>query len=144
MSLLTDFRAPGSGRRQARREDRLAADNARLRRLLSGAEALIEGLRVQLADRDQELTDEKTAHADARRRLEIAIRANRCNSEAETVTTDVTALRAAVADQYVDPEPAGPQYAPYRRIVGRTVTVMPLWASPQAAGPTNIPLAVAS
>lgn len=65
MSLLTDLRAPGSGRRQARREDRLAAEAERLRHLLTGAERLIQGLQQEAEERDERIAQLEANQVDA-------------------------------------------------------------------------------
>lgn len=165
MSLIT-LRAPGHGRRQAGVKPRLAAENQRLhdevrnpKNKLEGAGQLIAGLQVQLVDADEQrqaevrrvarvlgdgvhaLNLERHAHQVTRARLDAAIRANTCNAEATTVQTDVTVLRAAVADRFVEPPAPGPQYASYRRVVSPVIRVMPLWDSPQAAHPAAINLA---
>ncbi|WUH94611.1 hypothetical protein OG900_33650 [Streptomyces sp. NBC_00433] len=165
MSLIT-FRAPGHGRRQASPNARLAAENQRLRdevrnlrHQLEGAGILINGLRVQLNDADEErqaevravarvlgdgvhaLNLERHAHQVTRGRLDAAVRANTCNTEAATVQTDVTVLRAAMADRFVEEPAPGPEYGPHRRVASRTIRVMPLWDSPQAAHPAAFNLA---
>jgi hypothetical protein len=166
VSLLTVIRQPGHGRRQAAPSARLAAENQRLRdelrqvrHQLQGAGHLIAGLRVQLDDADEQreievrgvarhvgdalhaLYQEQHAHRVTRVRLETAVRSNRANANAETVQTDVTVLRAATADRYEDPPAPGPEYAPYTRMLASpTITVVPLWDSPLAAHPANIPV----
>ena len=164
MSLTTILRPPGKGRRQANPNARIAAANRRLhdetrqlRHWLEGAGWLIEALRAQLADADarrraevaevarvlggqvRDLFDEQQAHARTRQALDIAVRANAANAGATTVETDVSVLRAAVADQYVDAPDPGPEYGAPRRTVSAVIRVVPLWASPQAAHPANIP-----
>lgn len=161
MSLMTAIRKPGHGRRQADPVARLEAENARLRHQLEGAGKLILGLQMDLADIEagrvaevrevarqlgdtaHALLQERHEHFMTRCRLETAVRSNESNAEAVTVQTDVTALRAAPADRFHDAPPPGPQYAAYRRVVASpTITVLPLWDSPLAAHPANIPAAV--
>ena len=164
MSLTTILRPPGKGRRQADPNARLAAanhrlhdDNRQLRHQLDGAGRLIESLRTQLADADaqrraevaevarvlgehvRDLLDERQAHARTRQALDIAVRANAANAGATTVETDVSVLRAAVADQFVDAPDPGPEYGVPRRTVSAVIRVVPLWASPQAAHPAAVP-----
>jgi hypothetical protein len=162
VSLLTAIRQPGHGRRQADPTARLAAENQRLRHQLDGARKLIAGLGVQLddADRDREtevrgiarhlgdalhaLYQEQHTHFTTRCRLETAVRSNRANATAATVQTDVTALRAATADRFEDAPAPGPEYAPYTRMLASpTIRVTPLWDSPLAAHPANIPTVTA-
>jgi hypothetical protein len=165
MSLIT-FRAPGRGRRQAGVNPRLAAENlrlhdevARLRHKLEGAGQLIKGLYVQLDDADERhqaevrqvarvlgdgvhaLNLERHAHQATCGRLAAAVRANTANAEAATVQTDVSVLRAAMADRFVEEPAPGPEYTPPRRVVSPTIQVVPLWDSPQAAHPAAINLA---
>lgn len=158
MSLIT-FRAPGKGRRQASPNARLAAENARLRHQLEGAGHLIAGLYVQLDDADEQrqaevrqvarvlgdgvhtLNLERHAHQVTRNQLAAAVRANAANDGATTVQTDVTVLRAAMADRFVEEAPPGPEYGTHRQAPGRTIQVVPLWNSPQAAHPAAINLA---
>lgn len=157
MSLLTVIRQPGHGRRQAAPSARLAAENQRLRdelrqvqHQLQGAGHLIAGLRGEVrqvarhvGDALHALYQEQHAHFTTRCRLETAVRANQANANAETVQTDVSMLRAATADRYEDAPAPGPEYAPYTRMLASpTITVTPLWASPLAAHPANIPTSV--
>lgn len=160
MSLT--FRAPGHGRRHAKTPVRIAAKDRRrrdrdLKHELEGAGWLIESLRTQLeeahaqhraevaqvarvlGDEAWEVQAERDAHAETRRRLDTAVRSNRANENAETVQTDVTALRATIAD--IVPEDARPvaQYRPFWRLPKSAIRVVPLWHSPQAAHPARIP-----
>lgn len=162
MSLIT-FHRPGPGRRQAEPTARVAAanrrlghENAQLRLRLDGAGHLIASLRTQLANQDAqrrievaqvawvlgeqvlELHEERRNHIATRSQLATAIRSNECNANAETVQTDVTALRAAQADVTPAEHRAVPQYAPYKRVVRPAVRVVALWDSPLAAGPASI------
>jgi hypothetical protein len=165
VSLLTAIRQPGHGRRQAAPSARVAAENQRLRHELAlarhqldGAGHLIAGLRVQLDDADQDraaevrraafeigqalhaLYQEQHAHRVTKCHLETAVRSNQANANAETVQTDVTALRAATADRFEDKPAPGPAYAPYTRALpSKPIEVVPVWASPLAAHPANIP-----
>ena len=164
MSLTTILRPPGKGRRQADPNARLAAanrrlhdDNQQLQHRLEGAGWLIEALRAQLADADaqrlaevadvarvlgehvRDLFDEQQAHARTQQALDIAVRANAANAGATTVETDVSVLRAAVADQYVEAPDPGPEYGAHRSTVSAVIRVVPLWSSPQAAHPAAVP-----
>lgn len=147
MSLLTTLRAPGTGRRQSDPVARVTAENQRLdfelqqeRTARQTAQADLRRTVATLGEIVVMHLRERAAHQETKAKLATAVRANECNVNAETVKTDVTALRAATAD-VVDGEPAkaGPQYRPYRRILRPLIKVVPLWSSPQAAHPARIP-----
>jgi hypothetical protein len=146
MSLIATFRAPGHGRRQAKPEDRLAAEVLRLRAELKREQ---EARRITHAELRQTasvlgewvalLGEEQAAHFETRSRLDTAVRANESNVNADTIQTDVTALRAAIADVVPEDARPVPQYRPFWRLPMSAIRVVPLWHSPQAAHPARIP-----
>lgn len=149
MSLIATFRAPGHGRRQANPEARLAAEVERLRaelqrernaRQITHAElrhtASVLGEWVVL------LGEEQVLHRQTRERLDIAVRSNTANVNADTIQTDVSALRATIADIVPEDARPVPQYRPFWRLPKSAIHVVPLWRSPQAAHPARIPGAV--
>jgi len=111
----------------------------RLRGLLADRYADLHHTAAVLGDQAHALLQERHAHAETRKKLATAIRANRSNAEAKTVQTDVSVLRAAPADAFVDEPAPGPEYAPYERVQGPVVQVMPLGVSPLAAHPARVP-----
>ncbi|NUP46164.1 MAG: hypothetical protein HOW97_02450 [Catenulispora sp.] len=132
MSLITTLRAPGTGRRQADPIARLAAENQRLQEQVDQARAELRHTASVLGEFVVLLGEEQAAHWQTREERDQAVRANRSNSEAETLQTDVTALRAAIADQYVEEPGPGPQYRPYPRFPTNRIRVVPLWLAPFA------------
>jgi len=104
VSLLTDLRAPGTGRRQASREARLAAENARLRHLLTGAEQLIKGQQHENEALQERVAQQAADRVDVgvlRQQLEAAETANR------RLTADYRALKAELENRTaIDVPPA--------------------------------------
>lgn len=122
----------------------LTAENGALRTQLADANTQRQTEVAQIADvlaqhvRDlhdereahaRDLHDEREAHARTKQALQVAIRANEANASATTCETDVTALRAATADQYIESPKPKPAYRPHPR---PAIRVMPLHQAPFA------------
>ena len=149
MSFLT-LLAPGVGRRQAKPNPRLAAENRRLKdrireleHLRAGDSHYIRALEHEHRATASVLGDQYVANSEALAALARAARSNVSNTNAMTVENiDLTALRAAVedeADEYVDHTTAAWRAAnPADMCAGllssRTY-VVPLHKSPLAAVP---------
>lgn len=114
--LLTAFRAPGTGRRQAEPSERLKAENVRLHRRIAALEetaasdhAALQQTAFELGETVHELAAEQAEHDKTMRLLDAAVATN------DTLQTAYT---------------AGPQH---RR-------AMPLWEAPFATtDPAGIP-----
>lgn len=132
MSLFTALLAPGHGRRQANREARLRAELLREQEAHAATLADLRHTASVLGEYVVVLGEEQTEHYLTREERDTAVRSNESNRNAETVKTDVSVLRAATADQFVEPDPPGPQYVAYERVASPVIPVMPLWDAPFA------------
>ena len=139
MSIMTTFRAPGHGRRQANPLDRIAAELQREQEARQRAEAELRHTASVLGEFVVLLGEEQAAHWQTREARDTAVRANESNVNADTIQTDVTALRATIADIVPEDARPVPQYRPFWRLPMSAVRVVPLWRSPQAAHPARIP-----
>lgn len=109
-----------AGLRVTRLEDEQEQDAdamANLRGLLAVKYRNLHQTAFTLGDVFVWLLLEQAAHAETRRQLDVAVRANESNVNAKTVVTDVSVLRAGDADEYVDLPTRGPEFAPYTRVV---------------------------
>jgi len=97
--------------------------------------AEVRAVARHLGDALHALYQEQYDHGATKDRLDTAVRSNESNANAETVTTDVSVLRAAVADDFVDAPVPGPAYGPQAaRLSSRPITVLTL---PEALGSTQ-------
>ncbi|WP_405769189.1 hypothetical protein OG539_32580 [Actinacidiphila glaucinigra] len=144
MSLLSIAR-PGTGRRQAQPNPRLAAENARLRQELSelthrhqGAGHLIESLRVQVTENQAQ---RDAANTKANRLQDANDRAVRLEREMALMRDELTSLRqfkANVLSTNVEPmvrDTSGEDTLTTpipEPIYGSPTAVLPLWNSPLA------------